>query len=170
MYVCARACACAAPLRCVRHTLASHLTTSSAVCMDHGPKLPIAKSPFSHAQIMFDGIDRTANDVAEMQQDDLCVEVIKHLQFCNHRGNSHEGREVEVGRVRHYLQGIDGVQDSNQILTLFGGSGSGKTSIMAQSCIEAYHMSLSGGNRTMYNATIVVRFIGCASSHGICLA
>ena len=52
---------------------------------------------------MKEGIDRTANDVADMQKDTVCVEVIKHLQFANHRGNSHIGRDDIIDKALKYL-------------------------------------------------------------------
>jgi WD40 repeat protein len=114
-------------------------------------------------RVMLDGIDRTANDVAEMQKDEICVEVIKHLQFANHRGNSHIGRAEVIEKVSAYLSKEETPDDPHSLLTIYGASGTGKTSIMAKACIETYHMSLQRGYKSLYNATIVVRFVGTSA-------
>ena len=68
-----------------------------------------------------------------MQKDTICVEVIKHLQFANHRGNSHIGRENIVERAMKYLVREEHPDVPHALLTIYGASGTGKTSIMAGS-------------------------------------
>lgn len=112
-------------------------------------------------QCMINAIDRTANDVAEIQQDALCFECIKHLQFANHRGNSFLARDREINKIREYLQhdSFDRQSKSRKIFTVHGAIGSGKTVVLAKAVVETYHMSKIYGN-ALHNATIVLRFIG----------
>ena len=47
---------------------------------------------------------------------------------------------------------------------MYGESGTGKTSIMAKSCITAYNLSLQRAKKAIFNATIIIRFIGTSAS------
>jgi hypothetical protein len=86
-------------------------------------------------------IDRNQNDVSQYQNlnapdSDLFREVLDHAYFCNETVEKFRGRVDILNKIRYYILArsnhspLAGSNDSP--LVLYGGSGCGKTAIVAK--------------------------------------
>jgi WD40 repeat protein len=83
--------------------------------------------------------------------DPLYKEIEDHTVFGEQRARFFVGRQEILGNIKDYL-----VSDSHEPLTVFGESGSGKTSLLAHAVQET--------QKSFIDAELIFRFIGATSS------
>ncbi|XP_048252371.1 NACHT and WD repeat domain-containing protein 2-like [Haliotis rufescens] len=87
---------------------------------------------------------------------ELFQEVVQHVSFCQQKCSAFHGREAILKTIHKYVTG-----DSVSPLTVFGVSGSGKTSVVAMAAKQA--------SETLDEGALVVRFIGTTpDSSSVC--
>ncbi|WAR13694.1 NWD2-like protein [Mya arenaria] len=92
-------------------------------------------------------IDAAVNREKSLNTDEIYIEVLQHLSMARERCEMFHGREEILEMISEYLHG-----NEQQILVLYGQSGCGKTSIMAQT------IKLVAG--MFKSVAVVVRFLG----------
>ncbi|XP_067673031.1 NACHT and WD repeat domain-containing protein 2-like [Haliotis asinina] len=78
---------------------------------------------------------------------ELFREVVQHVSFCQQKCSTFHGRENILKMIHKYVTG-----DSDSPLTVYGVSGSGKTSVVAMAAKQA--------SETQDDGVLVIRFIG----------
>ncbi|KAH3755207.1 hypothetical protein DPMN_189897 [Dreissena polymorpha] len=112
---------------------------------DHQQYLDNFKDSFYNSMVV--KIESAVQKERSLNMDGLYIELLQHLNMANERCRMFHGREEILKDVASYIQGSE-----NKILALYGQSGCGKTSIIAQIT------KLAPG--LLKNAVVAVRFLG----------
>ncbi|XP_060582877.1 NACHT and WD repeat domain-containing protein 2-like [Ruditapes philippinarum] len=112
---------------------------------DHDSYLSTFKDSFFNS--MVDKIDKAVKQQRSLIMDELYIEVLQHLNMARERCSMFYGRENILLDIKCYLS-----EQCEDPVILYGQSGCGKTSIMAQTA----HMVPS----FLQNAVVVLRFLG----------
>ncbi|KAL4221581.1 NACHT and WD repeat domain-containing protein 2 [Mactra antiquata] len=112
---------------------------------DHADYLQVFKDSFYTSIVK--KIDKAVQNEQSLVTDELYIEVLQHSNMANERCKMFYGREDTLRQISYYYQ-----QQTEEPLVLYGQSGCGKTSIMAQSAKMAC--------KTLTNPIIVLRFLG----------
>ncbi len=89
---------------------------------------------------------------ASINLDDCLQETRRHLQFCERKANTFQGRGGLLRQIKHYTEQVE----QKYPLVISGITGSGKTSLLAKAAIAA-RSDLKASGR---DPVIVVRFCG----------
>ncbi|XP_045162803.2 NACHT and WD repeat domain-containing protein 2-like [Mercenaria mercenaria] len=112
---------------------------------DHDSYLRTFKDSFFNS--MVDKIDKAVKKQRSLIMDELYIEVLQHLNMANERCSMFHGREDILIDIKCYLN-----QQMEDPIILYGQSGCGKTSIMAQTAKMVPSI--------LQNAVVVLRFLG----------